>query len=174
MAKKPKRYFFTIQGSSAQPYKVCLTLEPLTISCTCTAAWSGQPCKHRIGILNGQDIGFGEAPENYQDILQKAAEQAARLGVPEKLELLQGIKALKQKLAKITDTEFKKYKEALLSQKNEKTIIKTLENMNMAIAEEAPAYVKLEEVMADIHQIFISRGENPSPDVSRMAQDALS
>ena len=46
---------FQVRGSQPEPYTVVFIREGdrLTGSCTCEGAASGQNCKHRLALLNG-------------------------------------------------------------------------------------------------------------------------
>ena len=50
---------FLVQGSSLEPYKVLFERRESTLAafCTCAAGDSGQSCKHRLRILNGNSDG---------------------------------------------------------------------------------------------------------------------
>lgn len=47
--------FFSVKGSSPEPYQVTFQRKGSNISayCTCPAGVNGQPCKHRLAILAG-------------------------------------------------------------------------------------------------------------------------
>jgi hypothetical protein len=170
MGKKIKKYYFEVKGSAVQPYAIALTLAPLTISCTCAAAYTNTPCKHRITMLNGNDPGFvDDVPENYIEILQKAKQEAETIGVFSALEAYQQIKAERQELLKESEREFKNYREALISQKGEKAVEKAFAKMNSAILELLPVEVRFEKISSELNTVFVRH----NTDVEQLAKTAL-
>ena len=55
-----KEIEFLVKGSAAKPYIVTFLLDGLNLSayCTCTAGINGQYCKHRFGIIRGEEKGI--------------------------------------------------------------------------------------------------------------------
>ena len=182
MGKKPEKYRFDVQGGGSQPYVIWLTFEPFTISCTCAAAYTNQPCKHRIALLKGDDPGFVRTPKNHLAILEEAKQAAEAMGVFKALEAYQEAKAEKQRLSKASDQEFKKYREVLIArfmcecdppdekkmQKSIKAVEKAFEKMVAAILNETPAHANFETLLSELNRIFIRHDE----DVSELAQSA--
>jgi hypothetical protein len=170
MGKKITKYYFSVQGGSQYPYNIELTLAPLTISCTCTAAYTNQPCKHRIAILKGENPGFvDEVPENYIEILEVAKQEAETIGVFNALNAYQEMKLERQALAKTTEQEFKKYKEALIMQKGGNVVKKAFDKMNEAIIAEIPVHVQLEAVLAELQKVFVKY----NADIKELSKIAL-
>jgi hypothetical protein len=169
MAKQIKKYYFEVQGGGSQPYTIQLTLEPLTISCTCAAAYTNTPCKHRMAILNGENPGFLEAPKNYNEILNAAKQAAEGIGLFPALEAYQNIKNEKQTLEKITLQEFKNWKEALIFQKGQKIIEKANNKMNDAMLAEMPVRLQYEAILSELNKVFVRH----NTDIAELAKTAL-
>lgn len=55
-----KQVEFLVLGSAAEPYRVTFMLDGNNLSafCTCPAGENGQYCKHRFGILRGEEKGI--------------------------------------------------------------------------------------------------------------------
>jgi len=54
-----ERIEFEVQGSSPEPYRVIFELEGTTLNafCDCPAGKKRQYCKHRFGIMRGEEKG---------------------------------------------------------------------------------------------------------------------
>jgi hypothetical protein len=105
-----EKFYFLIQGSAEEPYKVTFqkTGNNLSAYCTCPAGENGQYCKHRFRILGGSTEGIVSG--NSDDVmivkswLYGTDVEAALLEVTEKEKLLEKAKkdlsAAKKKLAR--------------------------------------------------------------------------
>ena len=140
---------FQVQGSAPDPYIVKVTISPLSISCTCQAAEVGLPCKHRIGILSGDDPGIVAGDKSKLAAINKAAEAA---GVFDLLKKYDDAKADKKALYNKLEKTFNRYRDARLEllQKKVKTdraIVKARDTMEATIdalpaADKTPAALK--------------------------------
>jgi hypothetical protein len=68
-------FVYLVQGSSSEPYIIRVLLSPLQISCNCTAADNGLPCKHRISILKGENPGIVTGDMSKLAVIAKAAKE---------------------------------------------------------------------------------------------------
>jgi len=155
-------YVYKVMGSSGE-YTVVITLEPLTVSCTCMAAITGLPCKHRLKILDGLNPDFIEPQGNYISVLQKVARRAKKSGVFELLEAYEIAKKEKLELERKSDSAFKKYRSASLDLltgkvKNDKAMQKAATMMGDAIGDIVPAEIKIKGILAEIGKILIRPG----------------
>jgi hypothetical protein len=111
---KSHKFTMFTQGSAAEPYKMELLLNPLSISCTCQAGISGIPCKHRKHILQGHVYTILEPTPAIKTAVEMAAkiwESSDMPGYMEEYEKARdAIKAQKEK----SEKAFKKYRDSVI------------------------------------------------------------
>ena len=110
-----ENYTFFIQGSAPSPYRLELSLDPVSISCTCQAGIMGIPCKHRLGVLNGHTheiIGLTPAIEGAVAI---AAEIIQKSEIPDYLQKYENAKKDAKVKNDNSEKAFKKYREAIIA-----------------------------------------------------------
>jgi hypothetical protein len=150
-------YLFYVQGSSAEPYAVKVNADPFTVSCSCTAARNGLPCKHRKAIIEGQDPGIVKGDKSK---LKEISGLAAKSKIFEYLKTFETGKAARAAAGKKSETAFKKYREArlrvLMNQvKTPAGAEKALEALEAAIAAEVTVEKAMDKLSKALHSIFV-------------------
>ncbi|GHV02740.1 hypothetical protein FACS189485_04090 [Spirochaetia bacterium] len=80
MAKKKEgeKFIFQVQGSAPEPYTVEVKIDPLRISCDCTAGLNCLPCDENVvqalDDMNNALINTIQADEEVESVLQKIRE----------------------------------------------------------------------------------------------------
>ena len=148
---------YEIQGSSPEPYIVVLNFKPFTISCTCAAGKSGLPCRHRIGILNGENPGIIKGDIS---LLPKIKQITETTNLSEMFKSYEIVKNNKKAAKKAAENAFKKYVDArenfaLKSVKTEKAVIKCREALEAAIDENIEAEKAVIEFLNELRTVFI-------------------
>ena len=148
---------FEIQGSSLDLYVVTVHFSPLTISCTCTAGQNGLICKHRLGILSGENPGIVKGDLS---LLPKIKATAAETPLSEMFEKYDSAKEAKKAAIKKAEAAFKNYREARedLAQKKAKTdkaVLKHREAMEAAIDKTAETETAAAAALKELQTIFI-------------------
>jgi hypothetical protein len=105
---------FKVQGSEPEPYTIEITPNPLTLSCTCMAAKSGLPCKHRLQIVSGYCDNLVEAPENYDEIIGYIREAVHKSEYKDVLEKYKNHKSVQKNNLAETEKLFKKYRDTAI------------------------------------------------------------
>lgn len=152
---------YLVQGSSDEPYIVKFFSTPFSISCTCTAAENGLPCKHRKTILYGTDPGIIKGDKSRLGEIAAAAESSGVFGL---LQAYDDAKAGEVIVNKKADGAFKKYRDARLDLimarvKTDRAVVKAREGMEAAIEAITPAHKAAITALAALRGVFIRAGE---------------
>jgi uncharacterized Zn finger protein len=151
---------YEIQGSSPDPYVVTIGFDPFTISCTCTAAENGWPCKHRIGILSGENSGIVKGDLS---LLPKIKSMIAGTVLFEMLAKYDNVRNEKKNAVKRADYAFKNYREsredfALKKVKTDRNVTKYREALESAIDEDIEAERAVMKALETLQTVFIRPG----------------
>jgi|GEM_PF-2179553 len=168
---------FTVQGSSPEPYKITVNFKPFTISCTCQAAVTGQPCKHRIHILKGYCVDMVSAPDNYDEILSVIKDAALNSPI---LQLLNEYDTAKKSLKAKNDASeklFKKYRDAViastLKKGSKKATEKASANLDEALQSCVDVAAEVEARVQCLRTIFIRPGHSNTSISKTLAEQAV-
>ncbi|GHV79157.1 hypothetical protein AGMMS49944_09480 [Spirochaetia bacterium] len=148
---------YQVQGSSPEPYIIKIDLDNFTISCTCTAAEHGLPCKHRIKILSGENPGIIQGDIS---LLPKLAQWANGTNIFDIIQTYETAKNELKNAHKKMDYAFKNYRDAriqllLKQKKNDKAVIRTRDTLEATIDEGLPAEQDLEAIHDELSKVFI-------------------
>jgi uncharacterized Zn finger protein len=157
---KNNQIVYEIQGSAPDPYIVTVNLEPFTISCTCTAGINGLPCKHRIGVLSGENPGIVKGDISF---LPKIAKLVQCTNIFELLKNYDTAKNQKKNAVKRADYAFKNYREArenfaLKKVKTDKAIIKCREALETAIDQDIEDEKLVMDTLKALNTVFVRPG----------------
>jgi CHASE3 domain sensor protein len=153
------KFDFFIQGSASSPYRLELSIDPVTISCTCQAAIMGVPCKHRLSVLNGNTneiIGLTPAIEEAVSIVSEIIKKSE---IPDYMKEYEDAKNDTKAKNEKADKLFKKYREAIianaLKKGTEKQIKKASAELDAAIQDCVNAAAESESLIQALRTIFI-------------------
>jgi uncharacterized Zn finger protein len=166
---------FKVQGSQPEPYTIEVTLDPFTISCTCTAALMGMLCKHRLNIINCYIDDIVEGPDNAEEVLRAIYDVVRNSDFSKKLDKYNELKEIQKYTEVASEEQFKKYRKAVTRHtlgkvKSDKEVLKSKKALETSIQEVIDNAAEVEAVLHVLQTVFI---RPPTPDVSKMAQDAL-
>jgi hypothetical protein len=152
-----EQIIYEIQGSVPEPYIVKVSFEPLTISCTCTAAINGLVCRHRTGILSGENPGIIKGDISLLSKIKKTAEST---DIFENLGKYENTKNERKKVLKKVESVFKNYREArenlaLNKVKTDRAVIKCREALESAIDESIEAEKAVLKDIEVLQTVFI-------------------
>ena len=153
------RHTFYIQGSADTPYTLELSLDPVTISCTCQAAVTGHPCKHRLQIINGQTENIIGLTPAIKEGISVFSEIIRKSDIPQYLENYEKAKTDAKLKNEKSEKAFKKYRAAItenaLKKGTEKAIKKASAELDAAIQECVNAAAETESIIQGLRTVFI-------------------
>jgi hypothetical protein len=146
-------------------------LEPFTISCTCTAGENGLPCRHRIGILSGENPGIVSGDVS---LLPKIAELVQQTNLFKLLNDYDVAKNQKKNAVKRADYAFKNYREAredfaLKKVKTDRAVTKCREALENVIDQDIEDEKLVKNVLKALQTVFV----RPKMDTKSIAKQAL-
>jgi len=153
---------FEVQGSAPDPYIIKINFEPFTISCTCTAAENGLLCKHRLGILSGENPGIIKGDVSLLPKIKKMMDETV---FSEMLAKYENTKKERINALKRTDYAYKNYREAredfaLKKVKTDRNIEKCRVALETAIDEGIEAEKAVNKTLEVLQTVFVRPG-NP-------------
>jgi len=160
-----------MQGSEAEPYELVVSLDPVTISCTCRAALRGLPCKHRKSILSGQ-VEIPEDPEMMEKI-NAIAEAVRKSDLPRYLQEYEDAKGHLGLKKEASEKVFKKYMDTVidsaLKKGTQKAAQKASDNLDKALQDCVNAATEIEALRQTLRTVFIMPKESPANRLARQA-----
>jgi len=152
-------FSFFIQGSADTPYTLGLSLDPVSISCTCQAAITGHPCKHRLQIVNGQTENItGLTPASIEAI-SIFSEIIKKSDIPKCLEDYEKAKIDAKAKNDKSEKAFKKYRAAIvehaLNKGTEKAIKKASAELDAAMQDCVNAAAETESLIQALRTVFV-------------------
>jgi len=103
---------YLVKGSSSEPYAVTISFSPFEVSCTCTAATSNLPCKHRNAIMFGIDPGIVDGDKSKLPSIMETAETG---GILDLIKNYESAKAGQKAVLELGEKYFRKYRKERLN-----------------------------------------------------------
>ncbi|MCL2410104.1 MAG: hypothetical protein FWC97_00530 [Treponema sp.] len=155
-----EKYVIYKQGSATEPYELELTLDSITISCTCQAANMGLPCKHRINVLNGHtyDV-INKDDENVLMAISVASDTIRQSVIPKYLKEHEAAKKNLKAKNEAAEKIFKKQRDAIIAlalKKGTKSATeKASADLNNALQDCVNAAAEVEGLLKALQTVFI-------------------